>query len=136
MAAKIWKTLFVLMVLGIYATMRPGVCEAWSLWPFSSGDSAKAKAEKPAPKASQQKPSTWSKVTSAPKNFFNKTGETLGLKKPEKKQAPSFAYAKPYVSQKKKPESKSWFGSLFASKEPKKDKSVSDWMGSTKQATP
>jgi hypothetical protein len=143
MTAKFAKTLLIVMLLVAYVAARPVVCEAWSFWPFSSSDSKETKPSKPAPAApanqpaQKSQPSTLSKMSSGTKSFFDKTGETLGLKKPEKKQAPSFAYAKPPVMQKKQPEKKSWFGSWFGTKEPeKKDKSVSDWIGSSKPITP
>ncbi len=71
-------------------------------------------------RSAQKPPSTWDKVVAGPKNLFNKTGEKLGLKKPEKKPVSQYACPRPPVLQKKQPEQKSWFGSWFKPKEPEK----------------
>ena len=133
MIAKLTKALMVVALLAAYASVWPTVCNAWSLLhPFSSDEPA---AKKPVLVSAQKPPSTWDKVVAGPKNLFNKTGEKLGLKKPEKKPVYQYACPRPPVLQKKQPEQKSWFGSWFKPKEPEK-KSVSDWLGSTKQINP
>ena len=48
MIAKLTKALLVVALLAAYASLRPGVCEAWSLLhPFSSDEPADAKARNP-----------------------------------------------------------------------------------------
>ena len=133
MIAKAMKGLLIVAFLAGYAAMRPAACEAWSLLhPFTPN----APAQKPIVRTVQKPPSTWDKVVAGPKNLWNKTGEKLGLKKPEKKPIPQYAYPKPPVLQKRQPESKSWLGSWFKPKEPDKPRNVEEWMGATSQVRP
>jgi hypothetical protein len=135
MLLKLTRTVLIGAILAAYAGARPAVCEAWSLFhPFSSDDQA---AKKPVARSVQKPPSAWDKVTTGTKNFFSKTGEAVGLKKPEpKKPVPQCAYVRPQVIQKKKPESKSWFSSWFKPEEPEKRTDVVGWMKSTQPITP
>ena len=102
MIVKLTKTLSVVLLVAALRNCAacgvPGFLVAAA--PFSCDDSAQAKAAKPVLRSPQQPPSTWDKVTTGTKNFFSKTGETLGLKKPEKKPIPQYAYPKPPVLQK------------------------------------
>jgi hypothetical protein len=71
----------------------------------------------------------WGKVSSGTKNFFNRTGETLGLKKSETKKQYTNATPKPRTVQRpNKDDSKSSWWNPLASAEPKKEKTVSEWM--------
>ena len=73
---------------------------------------------------------------SGTKNFFNRAGEAVGLKKPEPKE-PEFArMVPPTLAPPKKPESKSWMASMFGPDEPEKPKSVSDWLGNDRLDPP
>lgn len=130
MIQRITKTLLIGSLLLVGAAASPTTCNAWSLNPFSSGD----KKETPKYTSSKAKkaPSVWDKATAGTKNFFNKTGEALGLKKPEKKKyTAAYANRKPIVKDKK---DKSWFG--WGQDEEEKPKNVRDWMSKTKQVTP
>jgi hypothetical protein len=61
-------------------------------------------------------------------------GETVGLKKPTQKK-PDVAVPKPIVPPKKEAP-KSWFGSLFQSKEPDPPKSAKDFLKSPRPELP
>jgi len=135
MTAKHARILGIAALLAACVLARPAVCQAWSLLhPFSSDSQAKAK--EPVVRTAQKPPTAWDSVTSGTKNFFNKTGEAIGLKKPAKKTMPQYAYAKPPVIQKQKPEKQSWIGSLFKPTEPKKPKDVGEWMERSKRIDP
>jgi hypothetical protein len=128
MVVRIVRILSIVVLL-LLADLRPASCEGWSLPnPFSSDAKTDAK-KRTTTRTTRQEPSTWNKVGTGTKNFFSKTGETLGLKKPETKK-PLYASPAPRVIKPpaRKQESKSWFGSLLKSEEPKKDKTVSEWM--------
>jgi hypothetical protein len=134
MVVRIARILSACGVLILLTGGRPTVCEGWSLLsPFSSDAKTDAKAKKPGTTAVnrvKKEPSTLDKVGAGTKKFFNKTGETLGLKKPEPKK---FGYANPQaprVQPARKPEQKSWLGSLspFKSEEPPRPRNVSEWM--------
>ena len=114
MVVKIAKILSIGVMLVVLADARPAACEGWSLLhPFSSETKTDAKPKKPVLKTAQTEPSLLEKIGTGTKNFFNKTGETLGLKKPESKK-PQYATPTPRTIQpRKKEESKSWFGSFI-----------------------
>jgi hypothetical protein len=136
MPSRLPKIVSIGVILAAYAGTRPAVCHAWSLFhPFSSDDKAEPQA-RPVARTAPKPPSTWDKITMGTKNFFNKTGEAIGLKKPEKKLVPQYASPRSPAAQRRQPESKSWFGSWFKPKEPEKQKSVKDWMANTEQITP
>ena len=126
MITRLTKTLLGVALLAAYGSMRPAVCEAWSLLhPFSSdADTAK----QPVPQLVKKEPSALEKVGTGTKNFFNKTGETLGLKKPEPKKPQYANPIPPRIQPKAKDEQKSWLGQMFGPEEREKLKSVSDWM--------
>lgn len=131
MLQRIAKTLLIgAMLIGL-AYARPSVCVGWSLNPFASSDKTQTKTVRTS--ATKTSPSTWEKATAGTKNFFNKTGEKLGLKKPQPKPAPAIAFAQPRTLQPKTKDSKwsSWF-----KPEKSKPKDVSDWLGSSAQITP
>jgi hypothetical protein len=113
--------------------MAPAASHAFSLWPFSSEP---APAKPVVTRVGVKQPSTWDKVTTGTKNVFNKTGEKLGLKKPQKKPMPQFAYATPPTMQRAAPAKKSWFSSMFGPKEPTKPKTVGEWMETSKRIDP
>jgi hypothetical protein len=138
MIARLTRIVLIGVLLAAYIQARPAVCEAWSLLhPFTSDDQAAANAKKPTYIGAKTQPSTWDKATGSTKSFFSKTGEAIGLKKPDaKKPTPSYAYVKPPVLQNKKAESTSWLGSWFKPKEPDKPKTVGEWMNSTTRVDP
>ena len=136
MNTKLVQSLFTLVLLAGIVAVRPQACEAWSLPnPFGWGSSSEKKVKQSPARAAKKPPSTWDKLAAGTKSFFNKTGEALGLKKPAKKGRPQYAYAKPRVAKRRKPESKSWFD-WMKPEEPKRPKTVNDWMGSTEQVHP
>ncbi len=129
-----WTIGFVAAVMLLQTT----VCKAWSLNPFA--------AEEPKPRKVTTRtvknapaPSAWDKITAGTKQFFDKTGETLGLKKPAPRRPGATAMAiprQPQLAPRKKPEQKSWFSSVFGPEEKKDPKSVDEWMGATSQINP
>ena len=81
----------------------------------------------------QEKTSVLDKIGLETKNFFDRAGETLGLKKPAPKK---YGYARalgPRVQTHKKAESKSWLSPMFEPEEPKRPRNVTDWMGQPRQ---
>lgn len=131
MIQRITKTLLIASMLVGLAYARPSVCRGWSLNPFASNDQEQTRMVPV--NATQQPPSAWEKVTSGTKNFFNKTGETLGLKKKEPKKAPPVVAARPRtIPQKPKPGMFSW----LKPKETKKDNTVSGWLHNSDQIVP
>jgi hypothetical protein len=139
MIVRISRILAVVVVLILFADVRPAMCEGWSLWnPFASDANKSGSKKKPVTKLAKKEPSMLDKASSGTKNFFNKTGETLGLKKPESKK-PQYAVPKtPVVQSQRKQESKSWLSSLspFKSEPSKKPKDVGEWMSNTKRMDP
>ena len=133
MVVRIARVLSACMAMAVLAGVCPTVCQSWSLLsPLSSDTKADPKTDtsRPISRVVQKQPSTLDKVGTGTKNFFNKTGETLGLKKPEPKR-PLYAVARPpTILPPKKPESKSWLSSLspYKAAEPEKPKTVKDWM--------
>jgi hypothetical protein len=129
MVVRIARILSISTLLILLTVVQPAKCEGWSLLhPFSSDTTTDTKPKRPVYKTAKQEPSTWNKVTTGTKSFFSKTGEKLGLKKPEAKK-PQYATPRmPPVAAQKKNESKSWLGSMFKPEEPAKPKTVSDWM--------
>jgi hypothetical protein len=128
MAAKISRILSACVLLALLANARPSVCEAWSLLhPFSSETDTKLQG--PAARPTKKEPSTLDKVGAGTKNFFSKTGETLGLKKaqPKKPLYVSATPKQPVINQPKKNNSKSWFP-WMKSEEPPRPKNVPEWM--------
>jgi hypothetical protein len=134
MVVRITRILAAAAVMALFTNMQPAVCHGWSLLhPFSSDATTNTKTKKMVVKpVKKQQPSTLDKLAAGTKNFFNKTGETLGLKKPETKK-PTVAYPKASIQSQKKDESKSWLGSMFKPAEPKKPTSVSEWIGQPRQ---
>ena len=130
MIGRITKTLLIVAVFIGLAQAGPSVCSGWSLFdPFASKDKPQTTMVS---QTTHKPPSAWDKFTTGTKNFFNKTGETLGLKKKEPKKPPAVVAAKPRKIQKpEKPGMFSWLA-------PKPDKpdGVKDWMSKTKQITP
>lgn len=119
MILRIAGILSVSLMLVLLANVRPAVCEGWALPnPFASETKTKAK-----------KPSALDKVATGTKTFFSQTAETLGLKKSKpKKRTPLYAHpVRPSIQPRQK-ESKSWFGWLSQSEEPKRDQTVTEWM--------
>jgi hypothetical protein len=132
MIQRITKTLLVVAILIGLAQTRSSVCFGWSLLhPFTSNDNPQTTMVS----RTTQKPTAWNRFTSGTKNLFNKTGETLGLKKKELKKAPPVVAAKPRTLQPKATQSNSgMMGWLFPKEEKPKD--VKGWLNSTKQVTP
>ena len=133
MIRRITKPLLIAAMLVGLSHARSSVCEAWSLNPFASSE--KPQTTMYPPRAPKKPPSTWKKITTGTKNFFNKTGETLGLKKPAPKRPPDIVNQTPRQLVQQKKESKSWLSSL-GPEEPPRDTSVQDWMHHTTQIKP
>jgi hypothetical protein len=138
MVTKIAKALSAALLLVFFADVRPAWCDGWSLPnPFASSEpTPKPRPKKVAARTAKQEPSTLDKIGTGTKNLFNKTGETLGLKKPQPK-TPQYAVARPPTIQPvKKEESKSWLGSMLGPEQPKKPKTVGEWMATGKRLDP
>ena len=133
MMKKIARTLLIGATLVGFAYARPSACNGWSLNPFASND--KPKTTIYPTRAAKKPPSAWTKFTTGTKNFFNKTGEKLGLKKPAPKRPPAIVYQNPRVLTSPRKESKSWF-SWAKPAEPDRPKTVQAWMSDTQQITP
>jgi hypothetical protein len=128
MIRRIPKTLlFGAMIVGL-AYVGQSANADWSLNPFASNKSQ----TKTYNTSAKKSPSAVDKVAKGTKNFFNKTGEAVGLKKSQPKKAPPFVAAKtrtiPQNNQK----------GLFSWLVPKekKDKTVKDWLDHSSQITP
>jgi hypothetical protein len=138
MTQRILKTLTFVLLMTLLLDVEPANCEGWSLWnPFSSGTKSKKATWKTA-KSTKKEPSALEKVGSGTKNLLDKTGETLGLKKPAPKK-PQYAMPKTPLLQSQQKKEKSFLGSLspFKSEEPKKPyKDVNDWMTKTQRIDP
>ena len=86
------RSLIVVTLIGL-ALAGPSVCFGWSLLhPFASNDQPQTTMVS---RTTQKPPSAWQKITTGTKNFFNKTGETLGLKKKPPKKPPAVVAPKP-----------------------------------------
>jgi hypothetical protein len=131
MFARIASVAALVAALLLLVDVRPARSEGWSwLNPFASAES-KSQVKKPVTKATKKAPSMWDKMTSGTKSVFDKTGETLGLKKPApKKRAIVSASPKPPVLQppKRTASKPSWVPSILQPSEPEKPKRVTDWM--------
>ncbi len=128
MPAKIARVLLIGGIAAAWAVSCPDACKGWSLLdPFSSQASTDAKTKKSSAKKVEKEPSTFDKINSGTKNFFNKTGETLGLKKPEPKKKAVYATPRRPEIQTRKKTSSSWLD-MFKSEEPKKPDTVPEWM--------
>ena len=133
MVAKIARIAVAGLMLVLLAAVWPAQCDGWSLPnPFASDkDKTETKAKKSVLKPAKKPPSTLDKIGTGTKNFFTGVGNTLTGKKTDPKKASSKPYATPQspVSKtQKKDESKSWFGSLFKSEEPKPAKTIDGFM--------
>ena len=109
----------------------PSISAGWTLNPFAS---EKPKAKPHPTSMTKQPPGALEKVGTGTKNLFNKTGETLGLKKPQPKKAPPVVAAKPRTVPAPYSEKKGLL-SWFAPKN-EKPKTVKGWIETTKQVTP
>ncbi len=130
---KITKTLSIIALSVGLAQAGPSVCFGWSLFsPFASSDKPQTTMVS---RSTQKPPSAWEKFTTGTKNFFNKTGETLGLKKKEPRRPPAIVAAKPRkILPRAKQSNGGMFGWLWP--KPEKPKDVKGWLDSTKQVTP
>ncbi len=135
MLARTGRILLLAAAMVLATSVRPAVCVAWSLWPFGSETKTEAKPKRPPPRAAKKEPSTWDKITAGPKSVCGKVGDALTFKKPPPKRYDYAVPKMPAVTPKKE-ESKSWFSSWFKPAEPKKPKSVSEWMDTTKRMDP
>ncbi len=125
------------VALLVLAGARPPECAAWSLLhPFSSDTAAETTPPQPPAKPAKKEPSVLAKVGAGTKNFFNRAGETVGLKKPEPKQPEYARVVPPTLVPPKKAESKSWIASMFGPEEPEKPKTVSEWLGNDRLDPP
>ena len=134
MIARIARILSVGLMVVLLAHVHPALCGGWSLPnPFSSQSKNVAKKKTPITKVAKKKTSVLDKIGLETKNFFDRAGETLGLKKPAPKK---YGYARalgPRVQTHKKAESKSWLSPMFEPEEPKRPRNVTDWMGQPRQ---
>jgi hypothetical protein len=136
-AQRIARFLPAAVALVVLAGARPPECAAWSLLhPFSSDAAAETTASQPPAKPATKEPSVLTKVGTGTKSFFNRAGEAVGLKKPEPKQPEYARVISPTVVPPKKPESKSWFATMFGPEEPEKPKTVSEWLGNDRLDEP
>ena len=121
MIVRIAGVLSVSVMLVLLADVRPAMCKGWSLPnPFASETKTEPKVKKP---------SVLDKVGAGTKKFFSQAAETLRLKKPEpKKSIPQYAHPVPPNIHPRKKESKSWLGWLPQSEEPRRPKTVTEWM--------
>ncbi len=131
MIQRITKTLLIVVMLIGLAHARPSICLGWSLNPFASGDKPQTTMVS---RSTQKPPSMWERFTTGTKNLFNKTGETLGLKKKESKKPPAIVAPKPRTLQPKAKPSSGLSNWLWPKEEKPKD--VKGWLDSTKQVTP
>ncbi len=138
MLVRIARILPAGVALVVLAGLRPPVCEAWSLWhPFSSDTASATTSPQPATKpVKKEPPSALEKVGTGTKNFFNRTGEAVGLRKPEPPKPEYARVVPPAIVPPKKPESKSWFATMFGPEEPEKPKTVSEWLGNDRVEEP
>jgi hypothetical protein len=131
MVVRIARILSAGVMLVVLAGVRPAMCEGWSLSnPFASKtETTRKSVTKPAKK----EPSMLEKFGTGTKNFFNKTGEAIGLKKPEAKKPQYASPTPPKIQALKKPETKSWVSRMFQPEEPPKPTNVKDWMAQPRQ---
>jgi hypothetical protein len=128
MVVRIARVLSTGVTLVLLAVVPSIVCADWSLPnPFSSESKTAAKSKKYASRTVNKEPSALDKVGTGTKKFFSQAGESLGLKKAEPKKLTSAIPRRPELHPQQK-ESKSWLPSWLQSEEPKKDKTVSEWM--------
>lgn len=140
MVVGITRMLAASVVVVVLAGVGPAYSEGWSLPnPFASetksGSKTKKNISKTVSKTTKREPSIFEKIGTSTKTFFNKTGEAIGLKKPETKK-PLYANPTPRTVPSKKAEPKSWFPAPFASEEPNKPKTVEQWMSENKRLDP
>jgi hypothetical protein len=127
MVVRIARVLSAGLILAWVATVQSVACAGWSLPnPFAS----ETKATVTPTKAAKTEPSVLQKVGTGTKNFFNKTGETLGLKKPEAKK---YHYASPKPPAQPAKPAKSWIPSVFQPEKKKEHQTVTDWMKQPRQ---
>jgi hypothetical protein len=138
MLARTGRILLLAAAMVLSTSARPAVCLAWSLWPFGSESKTEAKPKRPPPRAAKKPPSTWNKVTTGTKNFCGKVGNALTFNKspPKKPPAPQYAVPRMPAMTPKKEESKSWLGSWLTPAEPKKPRTVGEWMDTNKRMDP
>jgi hypothetical protein len=132
MVRKITKTLLIGAMFTGLVYGSQSVCAGWSLNPFTSN---KSQAKTYSTSATKKSPSALDKVGTGTKNLLNKTGETLGLKKPQPKKAPAVVAAKPRVASPRYQEKKNLF-SWLAPKDKPKPTTVKGWIDSTKPVIP
>ena len=131
MVVRIARILSASVILVALADVRPARCDGWSL---SNPFAPETKTEKkPITKVTKKEPSTWEKLGTGTKNFFSKTGEAMGLKKPDPKKPQYATPTPPKIQATKKTETKSWVSRMFQPEEPQKPKNVTEWMGQPRQ---
>jgi hypothetical protein len=133
MIQRITRALLIVVILIGLVQAVPSVCFGWSLLhPFTTDDKPTTTMVS---RTTQKPPSAWQKFTTGTKNFFNKTGETLGLKKKEPKKAPAIVATRPrQILPRERSSNGGMMGWLFPKEEKPKD--VKGWLDSTKQVTP
>ncbi len=112
------------VLLALLAQGHAAENEGWSLSrlnPFGHEPSHTAIAKK------TPEPSTLDKFNVGTKKFFTGAKDTLTFKKPAPKKTVATPYS-PWQHKQRPEEKKSWFGSMFAPKEPKPIESLDDWM--------
>ncbi len=131
MVVRISRILSAGIVVVVLANVQPAMCSGWSLPnPFASKSEKKKSRVTPVKK---QEPSFLEKIGDGTKDFFDRTGETLGLKKPAAKKYQYATPQRPHAAAPKSSQSDSWLPSMYPPEESKKPKTVTDWMSQPRQ---
>ena len=129
MIIRIQRILLVVVLAALLANVQPALCGGWSIPnPFSSESKTASKKKARITKVVKKEPSVLEKIGDGTKNFFDRIGETLGLKQPAPKKYGYATAQAPRARGSKKTESKSWLPSILPPEESKKPKTVTDWM--------
>jgi hypothetical protein len=126
-------TLIAVMLVTLVG-VQPALCDGWSLPnPFATKTTTEKK--KPVVRPAKKQQTVLDKIGTGTKNFFNKTGEAIGIKKPEKKVQYTMATPKPRtITPTKKTETKSWLPSFLRPEKPKRETmDVKDWIAQPRQ---
>jgi hypothetical protein len=133
MIRRITKTLLIAALLAGIGHAGSSACQGWPFGLFESKPKEQVRTYQMS--ATKAQPSALDKVASGTKNFFNKTGETLGLKKKAPLPVPAVVAAKPPTIYPRYKESRPWYGFLMP-EEKEAPKNVPSWMDQTKPVIP
>jgi hypothetical protein len=130
MVAKAGRVLTVAAATAIlFSGVGPAVCQAWSiLHPLTFDSTPQPKPRQPVMQSVQKPPSTFDQIVSAPGNLATKVGNTITGKKPEPAKASPMMYARPTPPTLPQKKASTWVPSWLQPEEPKKPKSVTEWM--------